>query len=318
MPTRPQVLWSLAENLAALPDRGAGGSAVSLVRFASANLPPVWASMEGHACTQFFGNSGANGNGLIGPGDAAGSGTTVGESPHISVKCTVRLSNLGLGDYQTLARKRYNLYGDAPVTVIDAIQFNLNNGNNGEWYVGLSSSAAAATYIVCDVAKRLAINTWYTFGFSYDGTTIRLYRDGVLSGSGAFAGPIDFGTHGPWMVGGYKPGAGVSNSITGFMKDVEIANEAMTADWFTTADSGYALGYADGVLAGTLIDAGAGGGYFGGYFGTTVITVETLVGSTTATAVPVPSPFEPGEPGLVDHVADALSRLAEQYKDEDA
>ncbi len=64
----------------------------------------------------------------------------------------------------------------------------------GKWCGGVSGTESM-------VGGWLPVGRWVFLALTYDGTTCRLYRDGLLKGTVAIAGPIDYAEHGPWIVG---------------------------------------------------------------------------------------------------------------------
>ena len=56
--------------------------------------------------------------------------------------------------------------------------------------------------------------------------------------------------------------------------------------------------------------------YLGAYLGVGTITVSVIVSGAPSTE-PVESPYTPGQPGYVNHLASALSRLCEQFRSGD-
>ncbi len=73
----------------------------------------------------------------------------------------------------------------------------------------------------------LNTGTWYHAALTYDGSTVRLYLDGVEVGSAALTGPIDTDPTIPVVVGAQPPGAG-GRFFDGLIDDVRILQRAMT------------------------------------------------------------------------------------------
>ena len=224
------LFWSLGDLVAPRTQTQVGGSgAPSLVVNTGSTNPPVYAVQDTFDCTQFFGGLG---NGLIGPSDANLIECSQGQfvTKQLSCKISLKLSNYGGGGFLSFLRKRQTLIGQAPSGVLDTIQLNGFNSNNGLWYVGLASGPGTAVY-VGNTTDFYPLNVWTCLGFSWDGTTIRLYRDGVAKDTAAFAGPLDWGAGGPWDIGSY--GAGVL-TITGYARNVFVWNSVQAASWFVS------------------------------------------------------------------------------------
>lgn len=56
-----------------------------------------------------------------------------------------------------------------------------------------------------------------------------------------------------------------------------------------------------------------GFGFFGAYFGG-VVSTTVIVYPSGPTTTPVPSPYSTTSPQFMDHTADAINRLCEQFK----
>lgn len=222
------LFWSLGDLVAPRTQTQVGGSgAPSLVQVTGAANPPVYAVQDTFDCTQFFG--GTN-NGLIGPTDANLVECSQGQfvTKQLSCKISLKASSY-VGGIKTFLRKQQTLVGQTPSGVLDTIQLNSHSTSNGLWYVGLASGPATAVYV--GFSDIYPLNVWTCLGFSWDGTTIRLYRDGVAKNTAAFAGPLDWGAGGPWNVGGYL---GAGGTFTGYARNVFVWNSVQAASWFVS------------------------------------------------------------------------------------
>lgn len=76
-----------------------------------------------------------------------------------------------------------------------------------------------------------ALNQWNYLGYTYDGAVLRIYRNGEQVYSQNIAGPIDYGTHGPWILGN-QPVGGAQNAIDAVFDEVRIANVVRPASYF--------------------------------------------------------------------------------------
>lgn len=224
------LFWSLGDLVAPRTQTQVGGSgAPSLVQVTGAASPPVHAVQNTFDCTQFFGGVS---NGLIGPSDANLVECSQGQFVTKQISCKISLKASSYGGASTIVsflRKRQTLVGQAPSAVLDTIQFNSYSTNNGQWYVGLASSAVSAVYV--GFSDLYPLNVWTCLGFTWDGVTIRLYRDGVAKNTAAFAGPLAWGAGGPWNIGGY---AGAGGTLTGYARNVFVSNSVQAAGWFVS------------------------------------------------------------------------------------
>jgi hypothetical protein len=237
----PQLVdWPLTQGAFPYPNVSDTGTSSYVVSSdAQPALAPVPGTADGFAAVQFFGNSSSAGppfsNLIIAPGNGLLT-SIVGEyKEQISVKACIRPSNYGFGDYQAIVIKRQARWADTPTSAIDAIQMNMLNTNDGTWYAGVAKSTTLSTFAVESVHK-LVLNTWQCVGFTYDGTTLQLYKDGVAMAGVAATGDIDYDAQGPWCVGGNKvagsPGTFGSNSVTGYIRDVQVSSLIQPASWF--------------------------------------------------------------------------------------
>ncbi len=73
---------------------------------------------------------------------------------------------------------------------------------------------------------------WHHAALTYDGTTLRLYQDGVQVATAAYSGVIDYGA-GPtttaWCVGGNN--LVTAEQMAGELADVRIYDATQSASW---------------------------------------------------------------------------------------
>jgi hypothetical protein len=104
-------------------------------------------------------------------------------------------------------------------------------------------------------AKGLPLDTWSQISASFDGTTMRLYVDGVLVGSRATIAPLS-AVSGPLVIGAGAPRGGQANARTGFFAG-DLADVALYPAALARAH--VAAHYADGSHAPCGAIAGATG-----------------------------------------------------------
>lgn len=93
----------------------------------------------------------------------------------------------------------------------------------------------------------LQANTWYHLGYTYDGSTIRLYVNGTLDGSHAFTGmstPTDYFMVGCWSFSA-SSGSGVYDyyKLNGYMNDLRAYNHTLSAKEVKELAKGLVLNY---------------------------------------------------------------------------
>lgn len=119
------------------------------------------------------------------------------------------------------------------------------NANNSSCYIGTGS------FSKIDVSTtNVDTNKWHHFVCTWDGSTIRMYIDGVLAGSGAKSGTIGSGTY--TVTVGNTAGGGTDWTFKGFVDDVKIYTSALSVDQVKTLYT--SVGNPDG-LAGSVLGA---------------------------------------------------------------
>src|SRR3989344_4461946 len=113
---------------------------------------------------------------------------------------------------------------------------NSTNEQSHYWMLGQTNSggdklrfrlkAGGSTQTLIASSGDLPINTWFHAIATYDGSTMRLYKDGIEVGSVAKSGTIDIDATVPANIGRNPDG---SNHTDGAMDDVRIYNRALTA-----------------------------------------------------------------------------------------
>ncbi|MEM7133170.1 MAG: Ig-like domain-containing protein [Chloroflexota bacterium] len=73
----------------------------------------------------------------------------------------------------------------------------------------------------------LSVNQWYHAAMTYDGSTLRLYLDGIEVGSKPLSGGVDIDSSVPIAVGGQPTGAG-GRYFDGLLDDIRILQRAMS------------------------------------------------------------------------------------------
>jgi hypothetical protein len=134
------------------------------------------------------------------------------------------------GAVECLIYKEYDAAGpwDPPFTSLSML---LNN-TSGSWQVTMTTAGVRTIWTI-DALCNLSQGTPQHLGFTWDGTTVRFYANGMKSGQEqAFAGPIDYGTHGPWtMLGTFNPSAPFE-ALEGKFWNARVHQVAMPLSYF--------------------------------------------------------------------------------------
>src|SRR3989344_4660568 len=101
----------------------------------------------------------------------------------------------------------------------------LGQTNSGGDKLRFRLKAGGSTQTLIASSGDLPLNTWFHAIATYDGSTMRLYKDGIEVGSVAKLGTIDIDTTIPANIGRNPDG---SNHMDGAMDDVRIYNRALT------------------------------------------------------------------------------------------
>jgi hypothetical protein len=84
------------------------------------------------------------------------------------------------------------------------------------------------TFATLSTPASLTLNAWSHVGVTLDGTTMRIYRNGVLVTSSPVSSVI-YTNHGPWMIGGDNSRV---QGLDGIVDDVRFSNTVRNAAWF--------------------------------------------------------------------------------------
>jgi hypothetical protein len=104
--------------------------------------------------------------------------------------------------------------------------FNDDAGDSDDWDFRLSSDGTSSGGQI-HVSNAVSNNQWQYITGTWDGTDMRLYKNGVEIGTSAsFAGPIYSSAADVWIGDGTYYG-----SMDGWIDEVRISNKARSADW---------------------------------------------------------------------------------------
>ena len=108
--------------------------------------------------------------------------------------------------------------------------YELGLSSAGKAFVRLNQASKADTYRVDSLTSYPTNGTWIHLAATYDGTTIRLYVNGVLEGS--VAGPTSIKTNNLALTLGAEPGG--FRPFAGTLDDVRVYSTALTQAQITT------------------------------------------------------------------------------------
>ncbi len=145
-----------------------------------------------------------------------------------STACTVSLW-VRLRSYTTngiMLNKAYRNDGTwtSPFTSIFIAQ-----STGGVWVPAMTIGGTLRQASITATNHLIFVNTWHLLAGTYDGTSIKWYIDGNLAATGAFSGTIDYGTNGPWEIGG---AVGVTQPLDGWVEDVRAESVVRSAAYF--------------------------------------------------------------------------------------
>jgi len=110
-----------------------------------------------------------------------------------------------------------------------------------------TGNGSARTFNTYCGSTLLQANTWYHLGYTYDGSTIRLYVNGVLDGSHNFTGmstPADYFMIGCWSFSGSSGNSVYGNyKLNGYINDLRAYNHTLSIKEIKELAKGLALHY---------------------------------------------------------------------------
>jgi hypothetical protein len=127
--------------------------------------------------------------------------------------------------------------------------------NSGEW--GVSVAIGGSRYAIDAIGHgnsvqhlRLVYGVWNHIGLTLDGEWLRAYVNGLLADTVSAEGPVDWGTHGAWVLGGSRAiGAAALDAANGAIGRTRISKVARPLSYFFNSYQGAVVGVA-GVVGG--------------------------------------------------------------------
>ena len=129
-----------------------------------------------------------------------------------------------------IINKRYR--NDATwTTPFTSLYFSLsNNTTDGAWTPAFTVGAGLNQPSITGIYK-IPLNAWTLLAFTYDGNNGMFYINGTLASTTNVAGTLDFGTHGPWDLGGLHTS---TQFFDGQIDDVRVDSVVRSAAYLRT------------------------------------------------------------------------------------
>lgn len=221
------INWKMNESAAPLLNTGYG-SAISLT---TAQGAPTYNTAG------LFDTCVTVSNAIISSGHSSYEPT----STAMTISVWVNLSSYS--PYGTFVNKNYKLDNGGWTEPYGFI-LGLDGTSTGSW---LSSIVIGGTSSWLLTSNKIPLNTWTLISMTYDNSKFRIYMNGIELSSVNATGPLDYGLHGSWNVGGTLPTAG--GVLYGKIDDIRIENVARsTAYLLAMYNRGMRLSYPEALL----------------------------------------------------------------------
>lgn len=146
--------------------------------------------------------------------------STVNEPNATAVTVSAWVKARSYAAYGTIVNKSYR-NDNSWTSPFVSLYLSLTNIGDGSWAPAITTTGGVLTQPTQGGVFRIPLGEWTLLAFTYDGSNLRSYINGALSGTTAIASAIDYGTHGPWDVGGVS-NAGTGQYWDGLIDDVRI------------------------------------------------------------------------------------------------
>jgi len=212
-PTDANTLLQWKINEAAAPYTSAGTNALTLT-VKSGIIVPNANTLFDHGANDF--NNSAylwSGNTAVAPAGAS-----------LTLSTWIYLNGF-TGGFGGIVSKEYANNGthNSPFVAFD-LQW--NSGVDGTWMFSVTTAATYTNVSVAAKTYQIPLNQWTLLAGTYDGATMRAYFNGLPAGTQAKSGNIDYGTGGPYYIGGYASGG---NLVNGIVNDVRVESTVRSA-----------------------------------------------------------------------------------------
>jgi hypothetical protein len=112
-----------------------------------------------------------------------------------------------------------------------SLYLSLSNSGDGSWGPAIATTGGVLTQPIIGGAFRIPLYEWTLLSYTYDGTALRSYINGALANTTNISSAIDYGTHGPWDIGGVS-NASVGQQWDGHIDDVRVESVVRSQAYF--------------------------------------------------------------------------------------
>ena len=240
-----RALTALGESLQlALADAGIGGTTLSRItpidsatllqwKLGEASSPYANTGTAGVCNVTLISGSGSSQTGLFGPCAGIHIGSTILRTADTSLGETASSCTLSCWifpfslatPYAGIVMKAYRPAGswNDPWHTIGMASDPASAGP-GSWCGEITVGGVLTRVVQGDVnaSSKLRVGCWQHVACTFDGTALSIYLNGALAATinVPTPGALDWGTHGPWHIGG--SGAGTGESFDGLIEDVRF------------------------------------------------------------------------------------------------
>lgn len=153
--------------------------------------------------------------------------TSVGETAGNTFTMHAWVKPEAFQNYGIICGKQYNASSWA--SPYSSVHISLANAYDGSWTVAVTTPGTPPVFRQYATGHRLSLGVWQHVAMTYDGDKMRAYHDGSLVyTSASFAANIDWGAHGPWLVGGHTSGT-PGDFWLGLIDEVRVENAVLSA-----------------------------------------------------------------------------------------
>ena len=136
-----------------------------------------------------------------------------------------------------LIQKEYNSSWTNPFTCVQMFTY---NGFDGAWGFNITVGGVRQSQLIANTEEtaflRLRLQEPNVIGITYDGSVVRSYANGYVGPVLACGGPIDWGNHLLWVLGGSRALGGASNDpINAAISKVRIADVVRPPEYYFEA-----------------------------------------------------------------------------------
>lgn len=167
---------------------------------------------------------------LVNARNGTGGANDVAITPNVSISGWVFLRR-NTNYFAEIFNKQYFLNGWSNPFITFGLQTQNTNDGSLELYVALNGTLQV---IRSGASFPIPVGRWSHVGGTWDGSTLRMYINGLLVVSSPLTGTIDYGTagnRGQWYTGGI-PGTSTNQDPPIIVQDIRIANVTRPQSYF--------------------------------------------------------------------------------------